>query len=188
MNTFFITGLPRTRSSWLSNFFTYKDSFCFHEAIRLCYNITDMKILFECIKETNIGNSDAWLMFHYDKIMEMFPNSKWVLIKRDFISAFEAAKKRYKFERLPIDLETFSDLKEKLDEFEKEYSPLVIQYETLDDIDVCKRIWEYCLPDIPFNKARWYQLDVLKIDPLERKMEQYHSSESPRTIRDYVIT
>jgi hypothetical protein len=187
MNTFFITGLPRTRSSWLSNFFTYKDSFCFHEAIHLCHSIGDMKPLFESVKEPHVGDSDAWLLFYQENIMEMFPDAKWVLIKRDFVSSFEALKNRYKTEP-SFDLEALSILKHKLDMFESDYSPLVIQYETLNDVDICKRVWNYCLPDIPFNLARWHQLDVLKIDPMESKMERFHGKQAIRTVRDYVAT
>ena len=42
-NIFFITGLPRSRTAWLANWFTYGHTFCFHEACRKVGKIEELK-------------------------------------------------------------------------------------------------------------------------------------------------
>lgn len=185
INAFFIVGLPRTRTSWMSNFLTYKTSFCFHEAIRLCYKIEDMIALFESVDEPNVGDADCRIIEFQKDFRKMFPNAKWIYIKRDIKDVIYSLEKRFEFEESYRDTDFCKKLQEKYNVFEKEYSPLTFQYDELDNVDVCEAIWNYCIPDSSFNYRRWLQLDVLKIDPVEKKMMKYHGKIALRSAADY---
>lgn len=185
-NIFFIAGLPRTRSTWLANFLTYKTGFCFHEAIRLCYKIEDMKVLFKSIEESNVGDADTMLIQYKDQILNMFPNAKWIIVKRDFENVMKSLEKRYAFRQPENDRVFFKEIEKKLIDFEKEYPALIINYEDLNNAEICKKIWGYCIPDSPFNYKRWMQLDVIKMDPFENKMLKYHGLDTKRSVKDYI--
>ena len=184
INPFFIIGLPRTRSSWLSNFLTYKTSFCFHEAIRLCYKMEDMKDLFECVNEPNVGDADCRLLFYTNDMLRLFPNAKWVLINRKIEDVDKSLEKRYDFGD-DKDKEHTREISRLINIFKKENKVLEFNFEDLDRKEVCKEIWEYCIKDTPFPEKRWYQLDVMKVDPFEDKMMKYHGEHPIRTVFDY---
>lgn len=185
-NNFFIVGLPRTRTSWVSNFLTYKTSFCFHEAIRLCYKIDDMSLLFESIDEPNVGDADCRIIEFEDDFRRMFPSAKWVYIKRDIKEVIHSLEKRFEFKESYRDTDFCKNLQKKYDIFEKKYSPLTFKFDELNTVDVCEAIWDYCIPDSRFNYKRWLQLDVLRIDPEEKKMMEYHGKDPKRSILDYI--
>lgn len=186
-NFFFIIGLPRTRSTWLANFLTYKTSFCFHEAIRLCYKIKDMQPLLESIEEQNVGDADTMLIQYKDQIIEMFPSAKWVIIKRDFEDVMLSLGKKFAFKNPEDDRVLFKEIEKKITSFEKEHPALIINYEDLNNAEICKKLWDYCISDSSFNYKRWMQLDVIKMDPFENKMLKYHGLDAKRTVGDYGI-
>jgi len=186
VNAFFIVGLPRTRSSWMSNFLTYKTSFCFHEAIRLCRNIDDMALLFDSVGEPNVGDADCRIIEFQADFRRMFPHAKWVYIKRDIKDVIHSLEKRFEFEESYRDTDFCKNLQAKYEVFEKEYKPLTFNYDELDKIEVCEKIWDYCIPDSPFSFRRWLQLDVLRVDPAETKMMKYHGKDAKRSVLDYI--
>ena len=187
-NYFFITGLPRTRSTWLANFLTYNSGFCFHEAIRLCYKIEDMKPLLDSVSASNSGDADAMLVFYIDKIIEIFPDAKWVVIKRSLEEVMDSLRKRYNFRNPEADRKLFERAEEKINNFIDEHPTLVIDFNSLNERSTCEKLWNYCITDSEFDYARWMQLDVVKLDPMESKMLEYHGETPKRTVKDYVGT
>ena len=161
-NNFFITGLPRSRTAWLANFLTYRESFCYHEAIRDVNSLDDLKKLLSNPKYKYMGSSDSSLPLFAEKVMNMFPDSKLVVVERDIVKVKKSLNKLFSehdeiHNMLKMNMNALGKLKSK-------YSHLLIQYESLDDVNVCKELWEYCLPDIEFNYERWRMLDLFKID------------------------
>lgn len=69
---------------------------------------------------------------------------------------------------------TFSDVLQygqiKLEQFEKEFSPLVINFEDLTDEKACRDIQQFCTPSIPFDYRRWQMLDKLKVEVTDKEL------------------
>ena len=78
MNNFFILGMPRCRSLWLSHMFTYGNSFCFHEQLSMRYSL--MKPTLTNIPNMDyVGSADTYpLLFN----KELVGNSPLLLIHR----------------------------------------------------------------------------------------------------------
>jgi len=161
MNTFFITGFPRTRTAWLANFFTYGNSFCFHEAIKQCNNITDLKDLFVSTGKQYVGNSDSVIPFFAKRVNELFPQAKWVIIERDEQDVIKSLDRVLPGSEKQNVLNIGKPL---LTWVKKTCNPLMINFSELSTQRECKRIWEYCLPTIPFDEMRWKMLDKLRIE------------------------
>ncbi|MCK5604799.1 hypothetical protein KAR91_23115 [Candidatus Pacearchaeota archaeon] len=172
MKSFFITGLPRTRTAWLANFLTYDDSFCFHEVIKE-FKVEDWKGLFESMGKEYVGNSDSGIPFLVDQIKAAFPQAKWVLIERDGSEAWRSLSKV-----IPWDLRKIVDkgvelTVPRLHQIKLACNPLIVKYQDLGNREVCKEIWNYCIPGISFNDKRWQMLDRLNVQVIVD--EQYLS-------------
>lgn len=78
---FFITGLPRSRTKWFSEYFTgLKDVFCYHEALNGCESKDHFDIRMRAPFAKHIGNSDSGLMITDFQQRFMAPT---VIIERD---------------------------------------------------------------------------------------------------------
>lgn len=164
--TFFVTGLPRSRTAWLANFLTCGESFCFHEAIRDADSLDDLKKMLSNSKYRYTGSSDSSLPLFADKVLKIFPDSRLVVIERDSNEVLNSLSKAFpEFTSQKIDPQKTMELMvNALKQFKSKYNPLVIQYEELNDVNVCRKLWNYLLPDIEFDYERWKLLNLLKVD------------------------
>lgn len=87
MRNFYITGLPRSRTTWLALAFTAHGYFCWHEAMKNCFTKDEyrdkMKIM------SVVGNSDCGLPFC--DIAAELPGPT-VIIERDLFEVKESLK------------------------------------------------------------------------------------------------
>ena len=87
--SFFILGLPRSRTAWLANFMTYDGYCCYHEGTNGCYTIEQYKAkLGGRIGDANTG----LIMFNFRK---HFPKDKVVIIDSSIDAAVEYGYKKY---------------------------------------------------------------------------------------------
>ncbi len=168
MNTpFFITGLPRSRTAWLSVLFTTEHFTCLHEGIRLCDDFDSyLKMMHGYGAE---GDSSSALIAIADKVIQEFPDSNWLIIQR-FPNECAASAARV----LNIDLQqalamAYSDRK-KLDAICPK-NVMRIRYEQLDDEETVRNAWEFLLPGVPFNALRYKMLNELRIEPIITKRD-----------------
>ena len=82
-NKFFITGLPRSKSAWMSTFFTGNNCFCYHEVLRVSNGFDDAIQKLLSREEMYVGNSDSSLPIWIDKIDHILRHSPIVIIERD---------------------------------------------------------------------------------------------------------
>lgn len=168
-NNFFITGLPRSRTSWLANFFTYNSSFCYHEATRFCTNIRDLKELMGNHTAINIGNADPAMLYIMNDALKAFPGAKVVLIERELhetIDSFIDFYTSYEYNRIQEWIEYMFEMMEKV---KQKYDVLTVRHDALNKMEECKKLWNYLLPDEPFDEKRWNLLDELYINKLVDK-------------------
>lgn len=149
--TFFVTGLPRSRTAWLANFLTYDDQFCYHEGLNGCSSIDEYK---DKVKDK--GDSNTGLMMFDFK--DHFPDSKVIVIDSSVDKSIEFSKSVFGVDLTDIMVKG----KTRLDSI----NGLHININDINDR--LKEIWEY-VSDKPFDKERADMLIKLNIqvnDPL----------------------
>lgn len=173
MNTFFITGQPRSRTAWLANFFTTKDSYCFHEAIKRCPTPQDTRALFATVQKSAgvrfIGNSDSCIPFIVDELISEFPKAKLAVIERKREDVIRSFKKTFSQVSHDDAVMIVEKTQLALDRLKGKYNPLVVGFEELESEKVMHELWSYCLPHIPFDAERWRMLDGFKVEIIPEK-------------------
>ncbi len=168
---FFIVGLPRSRTAWLANFFTYGKSYCYHEAIKTCRTPAQMKQLFENTEAEYVGDSDSALPLFIDEMMAAFPEARLAVIERESESVVRSLKKV--FSPISIDYEGLVlGTKRAIDKLKTQYKShaIVISHRDLNDMATCEKLWKHCAPDLPFHEERWKMLNLLTV---EIQLEKY---------------
>ncbi len=146
---FCITGLPRSRTKWFSEYFTACGYKCLHEAINGCGTIEE----YENKVKNVYGNSDSGIPFYPFK-------GKTVIIERDKVEV-EQSLSRY-FDNVNVD---------NLVNMLKPLTGLRIKFEDINER--LREIHEYCVGDT-FNKeiANRYKDMNIQVD-----MKKYKVSE-----------
>ena len=160
MSKFFITGLPRSRTAWLSTFFTGNNCFCYHEVLRISNGFDDaiQKLLNR--KEMYVGNSDSSLPIWMDKIDHILHRSPIVIVERSVDEVTSSLTKvfgKYDYTR-PLDLTL-----EGLEIIKKRYNYISVDYNKLDEQACLEIIWGFCTPNIPFDKDKFEILKTINI-------------------------
>lgn len=162
-NIFFIFGTVRTRSTWFSNLFTYKDSFCYNEESRYMISLDELYERIERRPEPNVGFCDPELYHYVDKVYEMFPTAKYLLLTRNTEDTIDShvnitGGHQSKEEVIP---------KFKLWAQNEEYMKNNIKYMSLDfnymDSESIEYVWDYILPDCDWDVGRFELLDAMRI-------------------------
>lgn len=162
-NVFFILSTARCRSTWFSNLFTYKDSFCYNEELRYITNWSELKEKIEQRPEANVGFEDPEMLHYIENIYKIFPKAKYVLLERNRnqaeqslinISGADPKIVYQKFDRWYKDIERFNTLV-------KQYE--FIHWDNMDNVEEIKKIWDYILPNCKFDKQRWEMLTAMRI-------------------------
>lgn len=166
MTPFFITGLARSRSTWLSVLFSMGEKPCLHDGIRLCDTWG------EYVEMMNsglfCGDSSSGSILAYKKMVKEWPSAKWLVVKRE--PQFSAASTS-KFLNIPMDfiVDATIQFQEKLEEIR---SPLVyqIKFSDLDEEVEMRSAWEHLTPE-PFPVQKYRLLHDIKIEPMMSKRD-----------------
>lgn len=186
MNHFFITGLPRSRTSWLANWFTWGTSHCLHDAIRLYPRAADLKDHLESLGADGfeyVGNSDSSLPWIAEAMIETFPRARWLFIERDpeeAAASFQAYMHREPYQGM-TDLPTLSQQEAQfrihetlLQRLMARVHPLrkhVLNFADLDNHDKVLTATRFLTPRLVLSRARWNLLDTLRINPASSKID-----------------
>lgn len=159
--SFLVTGLPRSRTAWLSAFLTSGGAYCKHEGL-----LEGVDSLVKWLNRSELhGDSDSGLPLVWDQVIPRLESEpKIVVILRDREEVAESLSKYWEgidFLRGldPVDL--LNDLSVELEKIKKD--ALLIQYKDLENIDALRRVWEFCLPELTFDLKRAELLTKLNI-------------------------
>lgn len=182
VNHFFITGLPRSRTAWLANFFTYAKSFCWHDASTRGGEIgihTLVKNL-ERVKSEYCGDSDSALIFYAGELVRIFPEARWLLVHRpaaearaSFLEFFrarphpriapDAAVAERIFSRCELELANLSNVLPRGRWIE-------CAYEDLNSKLVLEEAWRFLTPGNPWSALRCELLQGLETNLMPEKV------------------
>jgi len=143
---FFILGLPRSRTAWLANFMTYRQTFCYHEGLNGCYTIDDFK------QKLGLNKGDSSTGAVLLDLDHHFPDAKKVIIESDIERSIQYSQEMYGNTHEDWLLHIQSRL----------YLTEGMRVNVNDIFDKLKDIWEY-LTESKYDKSRGDMLKKLNI-------------------------
>lgn len=155
MENFIIYSLPRSRSSWLSMFLSYKDWTCHHEKAMYMRSMGDVK---ELLSAPNTGTAETGAPYGRCLIKWLFPDMKEVVVFRPVDEVVNSVLNVDLGGYFAFDKEKLQKLMIKgercLRKIAKDPNVLVVNYHDLDKEETCAKIFEFCLP-YRFDKEWW---------------------------------
>lgn len=158
---FFITGLPRSRTAWLSVVASLvPGSYCIHEPMEDLAHWTDVANIWQSGVADRVGVSDSSLAFRLGWILENVAPRTLIVMRHS--PAVEAS-----IERLGWGVrgsELCSVLSRPLYEFRNH--PLVreVHYEALDQTDVVLDCLRWLMPDADLDPGRIQRMQRLRVE------------------------
>lgn len=177
---FFITGLPRSRTAWLANLFTYGPSFCWHDLLAQA-PVADWPALFDSVPQPIVGVSDSGLPLRADALRAAFPQAKWILVRRPLLEALDSFLQFVQAEPyagLPAVQSydarlLFGRLDAALDSLMASLGRddmRTVDFAALEWMETARALWQFVCPFHPFHGARWEQLHRLRVETIPAKV------------------
>mgnify|MGYP000674029339 CR=1 FL=1 len=144
---------PRSKSSWISNFFTYGRSYCYHEALTMCATIKQ----FADMKKGNCvtGNADSSMF-----IFPRQPNAKIIVVRRDKNEVEDDLREMFDKQ---VAFHTAKNCEDGAQWLLEKPNVIEIDFEKIKEEESCERMWEHCIDSEPFDRERWKMLSNFKI-------------------------
>ena len=145
---FYVTGLPRSGTTWFSNLLTARKSFCFHEP-KINYSEKDFSMVhwLKSRDYDHIGISDSSLCLYWDEIVQ--PGEPMLLIKRDEKEVIHSLSKQFGFDATEI----VSKMTEMLNTI-KHDNVYEFNYEDINDYERVKDACKFLLEESWMDPAR----------------------------------
>lgn len=184
---FFITGLPRSRTSWLASLLSmHPGAFCHHDAMRQAVDLEGYKSWLVANAPEHarfVGDSDSGLPWAYGKKFErLFPGSRWLFVVRDPMESAESLCRLLnqtpyygtkQYPSLTECIKTVRDGHDKMwamvDGMESDRY-MLIEYPMLDNVQVCQKMFHHLVPGVAFDAAIWNSMDAVQVGPCTRKI------------------
>lgn len=162
---FLITGLPRSRTSWLANLFTTGNQFCYHDLLAKVDSLEH----FTDMLAGGRGDSDAGLMLIFPLVKQILPDARWLLVLREPDDC-KASLKRL-LTGTPDEESAWKSF-DNLEIFEKhklamvsDPSVHVLTFDELDSFDAVSKAWHFLCPETELSRERFDMLNVLNVQP-----------------------
>lgn len=172
---FFITGLPRSRTAWLSVLMTTGNSICFHEPSRDFESLDDMEGKFKSESHQYVGISDSGLGFLIGGIVKRF-NPRILIVERPI----QEVEDSLNFIGLPA-TNYCELLKAELDAVHDMPTIMRVPFELLKDKNVIQRIFWHLTPGMPFDEERYNALTWMNIQTDSRMTIEYGMKNKSKT-------
>lgn len=155
--TFFVTGLPRSRSAWLANWLTTDQTLCLHDVP------FDAALLSAARR---VGFAGPELVEQFGAIRQAVPQAPWLVVWRAPIDSMDSFA-RWAGKRLPEDRTALRQLWDRrvdaLLDIGRSAGAMDVAYAMLDAPKTARAIWDHLLPGVPWDGARWQQLKKLNV-------------------------
>lgn len=160
---FLILGMPRSRTAWLANFLTWGQTTCLHSPIN---QFGDVAATFRWLKAGTDGASRGAA----DPVISLFPDQvvchshgvKFVYVVRNEADAIYAGLRAYQGV-YANPLELLGTMRVGFDAIKRHVDGLEVAYESLDDVEVVRHLWDEVIPDTPFPMTRFCMLRNLNV-------------------------
>lgn len=136
---FVIFALPRSRTAWLSRFLTYGDWVCGHEEARHLRQIGDVQTW---LSQPNTGTIETLAAPFWRSLPQ---KTRVAVIRRPVGDVVRSLMRLGDFDRAKL-TEVITTFDRKLDQIEKRVECLSVNFDELEQEDVCAKVFEHCLP------------------------------------------
>lgn len=147
---FFITGLPRSRSSWVANYLSYGDTMCFHDGFLGCDNLEAFCAKLRNCHAPAVGNADPMNAVYEEALHSAFPDAKWVVLRRSLPEAQAASEKAFGWQDPKRSIE---GVREKVGDVILRRNPMVVDVKDLN-YEVAMAVGTYVNPRWDCPKER----------------------------------
>jgi len=172
MKPFFVTGMPRSRTAWLSVFLSSDGMLCEHDLLSRVQSLDCFTTLM-CAQGI-AGDSDSGLLSAVVDVGERFMESPWVLVRRDPQEAWESLRAfcaSGPWRVLPLCDEARDVLFRMYEDAARLLTDnprcLVVDFADLDSMDALRSIWDWCRPDTGFDSARAQALCRMRVNVVQ---------------------
>lgn len=172
---FIVFALPRSRTTWMSHFLSYRDWHCGHDELRHMRQMEDVRAWLSqpCTGTIETGGAPFWRL-----ALKMRPDARIVTIRRNPEVAAASAVRAGLGSDLPAMTKAFVALDRKLAQIEGRTGARSFRYEDLVTEDACARLFEHVLP-YRHNSLRWRNLAIQTIQtpvlPLRRYVKAHRA-------------
>lgn len=158
MGRFFVTGLPRSRTAWLSAYFSCGTSFCYHEPMPKISSIDQIGGLYDLPQYEHVGISDSGLGFFASEIISKY-GPRTIIVERKPEEVRRSLRELGVPDRFYVDVlrNALSDVAE---------HPLVLRvpFEALRDPSVMEQVHGHLLPGARFDRMRFDLMSKLMVE------------------------
>ena len=155
---FLITGLPRSRTAWLSVFMSGAGSICYHEPIGGIREVSDIEAIYKSDYYKFVGIADSGLGFFLDWILKNI-QPRTLIVERDPAEVIESLA------RLGLPRTNFTELlSDRLQPFKEHPLVMWVPYEALNMKRVMQKIYWHLMPGQPFDEERYELLAKMHIE------------------------
>lgn len=160
LRPFFVFGLPRSRTFWISRFLTYGGWNCSHEEICNIRSLEDVRawLSLPLVGTAETAAAPWWRILH-----KLCPDARIVIIRRDPGQSFESMMRLgISFDPVLLARE-IRKLDAKLGQITARWpGALSVAYDDLRQEETCARIFEHCL-GLPYDPAWWQTLHGMNL-------------------------
>lgn len=157
-NTFLICSYPRSRTLWLSKFFSIPQiSLCHHEGLEFAASSDEFwkNASYDSIQHGVgvYGNSDPSNIAVLPAVLASRPLTKVVWIERPLAQVRQSMLNAgFPFE------DEVAQVLERYRDMYQELFDLVIPYQSLSEMTTMRTLWHLVLPGVPFDYGYWGKL------------------------------
>ncbi len=155
MSEFFVTGLPRSRTAWASMFLA-----CHHEALGQCSDVDQLPAVLK-----GRGDCDSLLLLFWPRVVEMFPDAPWAILRRSKEDAIKAARKALPHMKKASGImvaECFDHLDAQQRKLIEAVDPLVVDWDLTPESG--HDLYTHCRPDSEYNDDWFRYMDSFHIE------------------------
>jgi hypothetical protein len=170
---FLITGLPRSRTAWLSVLATTGKSMCYHHPT--FSKIEDLAPYYDHDSLDYVGVSYSMMGFFLPWILENIkPRTLIVMRNIDDVRA--------SMDKIGLNTEAVDVLRDTLIQYMKHPLVYVIPFPALDDTRVMSKAFAHLMPGMPFDETRFKQLCQLNIQMDVPKAIRFFREKRPEVL------
>ena len=136
---FFLLGMPRCRSLWLSYLLSFGDSYCFHEALSQRKGLLS-PTLPKIYGYDNVGSADTYPLGYNSNIVGESP---LILIDRHIDDIKQSLIASFNYNDTPSNNQTMDDMYKKLKSI-KTSNSMRVNFSDMNDIDCIMSIINFC--------------------------------------------
>lgn len=155
---FIITGLPRSRTAWLSAFMSTGNAICHHEILKGLSDITELPDSLKSEFHKYVGTADSGAAFFLPWIAENM-DCPIVIIDRNIEDVDNSMRKIGCNIRPALDL-----LKETINKYERHPKVLKVPFDLLNEKRIIQKIFWHLMPGEAFDEERYWLFKHLIIE------------------------